>query len=467
MPGKKGRSSWGHIHTERSGRYSAREPLPDAPGQYRTIATFTKKKDAADALAVRRAEVLGGTWVDPAKGEARVADYSATFIATNGYKPRSLNLNLRLRHEWVAAELALTVPGHHPRVIDLGSRSLRSVTAQDIRDWHTAVKAESRRRAVARATNAATSPAKIARSIREWAEVEGLEVASTGRIPASVRQAWERAGGMRMVAGHIEPTAGEAEAAQAYRLVHAVFERAVHDGLIGANPCRIKGAGGYAAPERRPATVSEVRKIADAMPPRYRAAVWVAAFGSFRSGEQFALQRRDWVTETRTLWVERAVELESEAADFGTVKTTGSRRPVKLPVLAAEELDAHVAAYVGRARTSLIFSTSTGGLVFPDRIGKPFERARHKVGRDDLTWHDLRHTGQSLAAKGGASVAELRARSGHSTDRAALRYIHQYGDPSTATADRLDRLIADDERAAKPKKSKKGKKKGKGKAPTR
>ncbi len=169
MPGKKGRSHWGHVHKERSGRYSAREPVPDAPGQYRTLKTYDTLSAAKDALAVRRAEVLGGTWVDPSKGETRVADYAATFIATNGYKARSLSLNLRLRREWVAAELALTVPGQHPRVIDLGSRSLRSVTPQDIRDWHTAVKAESRRRAVSRKTEAATSPAKVARSIREWA----------------------------------------------------------------------------------------------------------------------------------------------------------------------------------------------------------------------------------------------------------------------------------------------------------
>ncbi|MGW1068039.1 hypothetical protein ACWD4F_26360 [Streptomyces aureus] len=52
-----------------------------------------------------------------------------------------------------------------------------------------------------------------------------------------------------------------------------------------------------------------------------------------------------------------------------------------------------------------------------------------------MHFHDLRHTGNTLAASTGASTRELMARMGHSTARAAL--IHQH-----ASADR-DRLIAD------------------------
>ncbi|MFD5227498.1 hypothetical protein ACFWJ5_02945 [Streptomyces qaidamensis] len=49
--------------------------------------------------------------------------------------------------------------------------------------------------------------------------------------------------------------------------------------------------------------------------------------------------------------------------------------------------------------------------------------------------HDLRHTGDTLAASTGASTRELMTRMGHSTARAALIYQH-------ASAAR-DRLIAD------------------------
>lgn len=53
-----------------------------------------------------------------------------------------------------------------------------------------------------------------------------------------------------------------------------------------------------------------------------------------------------------------------------------------------------------------------------------FERARSKMGREDLRFHDLRHTGQTLAAAAGASLADLMRRLGHSSMAAAKRYLH-------------------------------------------
>ena len=64
-----------------------------------------------------------------------------------------------------------------------------------------------------------------------------------------------------------------------------------------------------------------------------------------------------------------------------------------------------------------------------------FHAARDSAGRPDLTFHDLRHTGATMAAATGATVAELMHRIGHTTPAMAMRYQH-------ATADR-DRAIAD------------------------
>lgn len=53
-----------------------------------------------------------------------------------------------------------------------------------------------------------------------------------------------------------------------------------------------------------------------------------------------------------------------------------------------------------------------------------------------MHFHDLRHTGGTLAAATGASLKELMARLGHSSTRAALIYQH-------ATRDRdQDQAIA-------------------------
>ena len=51
--------------------------------------------------------------------------------------------------------------------------------------------------------------------------------------------------------------------------------------------------------------------------------------------------------------------------------------------------------------------------------------ARTKAGLpDDVHVHDLRHTGNTLAAEAGASLGELINRMGHSSTCAARTYLH-------------------------------------------
>ena len=63
-----------------------------------------------------------------------------------------------------------------------------------------------------------------------------------------------------------------------------------------------------------------------------------------------------------------------------------------------------------------------------------WHRARERAGLPGFHFHDLRHTGNTLAATTGASTRELMARMGHASMRAAVLYQH-------ATSER-DREIA-------------------------
>jgi integrase len=74
----------------------------------------------------------------------------------------------------------------------------------------------------------------------------------------------------------------EVTAAKAYRLIRAIFNTAVDDGLIRRNPCRIKGAGNGHSPERPVLTVTQVYALADAVGFRYRALILLAAFTCLR-----------------------------------------------------------------------------------------------------------------------------------------------------------------------------------------
>ena len=444
MANRKGRRLFGSIRKRPSGRWTVRVPIMGSGGTTRSLGTFPTKRAAEDALAIERGAIVTGTWVDPDRGTESVGDYAATFIATNTYRERSRALNERLLAQWIATAQLVTI-GDRRHAVALGDRPLSSITAQDVRLWHAAVAAESRRRAAARHQRAATSPPAVNAAIRAWATEAGIAVAATGRIPAAVRDQWAASGGRTALMVDLPPTAGATEAAQACRLLHAVLERARQDGLIRANPASIRGAGAVATLERTPASVAELRIAAGAMPERYGAAVWVAALTSVRSGELFALRRRDWDPERRTLRIERAVELEAADDAFGQVKASASLRTVVVPQLAAAALEAHLEWFTAKARGALIFTTSTGGIVYPDRIGRHWARARAVAGRDDLRWHDLRHTGQSIAAAAGTGIKELQARAGHSTTTAAVRYLHHIQDGYRRVAAAMDELLARDD----------------------
>ena len=62
------------------------------------------------------------------------------------------------------------------------------------------------------------------------------------------------------------------------------------------------------------------------------------------------------------------------------------------------------------------------------------------MGVEHLHFHDLRHTGNTLAATAGASTKELMVRMGHANPRAALIYQHATAEQDKAIAQALPEL---------------------------
>lgn len=76
---------------------------------------------------------------------------------------------------------------------------------------------------------------------------------------------------------------GPVTVANAYRLLKAIMNTAVDDGLIKRNPCRIDGAGQEHSPERPVLTIGQVFSLADAFTDRrYRLLILLAVFCSLR-----------------------------------------------------------------------------------------------------------------------------------------------------------------------------------------
>ncbi len=79
---------------------------------------------------------------------------------------------------------------------------------------------------------------------------------------------------------------GRATAARCYRLLRTIMNAAVTDELTIKNPCQVKGAGAERSPERPIATVPQVHALAEAIEPRFRAAILLASCCSLRRGGQ-------------------------------------------------------------------------------------------------------------------------------------------------------------------------------------
>jgi integrase len=235
-------------------------------------------------------------------------------------------------------------------------------------------------------------------------------------------------------------------AAKAYRLLRAILTTAVHeDGILSKKPCRVRGADRENPAERPVLTVQQVFQLADAMRHRrLRAMILVTAFATLRWGEVSALRRCDVAADGSWIRVSVAhTEVVGRGIVVGPPKSRAGVRTISVPSAIRPEIVKHLMTYVGPAPDALLFTGPKGG---------PLRRAHFnnltrwvetvkKIGAPGLHFHDLRHTGNLLAAQTGASTKDLMSRMGHDDMRAALIYQRATSEADRLIADRLSELV--------------------------
>lgn len=93
-----------------------------------------------------------------------------------------------------------------------------------------------------------------------------------------------------------------------------------------------------------------------------------------------------------------------------------------------------------------------GALMFPGAKGGPLRRSGFnsrtrwvdvvaEMGMPGLHFHDLRHTGNMLAAESGAGLKDLMARMGHDNVRAAMIYQHAVRGADEVITNAIDRQL--------------------------
>ena len=420
MADREGHRRFGNVRKLPSGRYQIRYPGPD--GRLRTgPETYVRKGDADKALVLIEGQLASGDWTDPERGKVRLGDYASAWITERpGLRPRTMDL-----YRWL---LGKHIEPH------IGGVPVGKLSTRQIREWRAALLANG--------------------------------------VSMSV-------------------------AAKAYRLLRAVMTTAVEDDkILPHNPCRIRGAGTEEAGERPVLTVAQVFELAEQVgrrpvgnirtvaggyrlrfrrhgemrtspelygtrqeaeralwkmasdgradcthDRRFYALVLLVTFTSLRWGEATALRRCDLDLEAATVRVRAAyVERSTGEMLLGAPKSKAGRRIVGIPDAIIPALRDHVSVFV---------KNEPGALVFPGAMGGPLRRgnfnkmsawphAVESIGMAGLHFHDLRHTGNHLAAGSGAKLRDLMARMGHDSERAAMIYQHQTQGADKTITDAID-----------------------------
>lgn len=242
-----------------------------------------------------------------------------------------------------------------------------------------------------------------------------------------------------------------------YRTFSKILKTAVIDGLISRTPCiGIDLPKQTTHEEMRFLEPAQIEALADAIEPRYRGLVFMAAYTGMRWGELAALRVR------RLNLLKGTVDVSESLAEINghihiQPTKTGRPRTLSLPRSLSEMLGEHIGLY-----------PSEDGFVFSSPEGKPLRRnfySRHylpalvKSGLDpDLyrctnrtckqrhrplyRFHDLRHTCAALLIAQGAHPKEIQERLGHSTITLTFdRYGHLFPSLDERLRDGLDKMI--------------------------
>jgi|688.fasta_scaffold339158_1 integrase len=271
---------------------------------------------------------------------------------------------------------------------------------------------------------------EYARSLDKWFKIsvedKSLSDYQLGEINTPVVKKW-----LSTMAKVASPSTID----NSFRLLKTILNSAHAMGSIDKTP-NLKGIHVYRSDKRPLITVGQLKQLYNNCPPEYALSVYLAGLCGLRSGEIFALTRKDFNLNSQTVTVEQTVmEVPGVGVIFGPPKTNAGRRTITYPDFLHKYILDHINTSLSENETELIFKNDLGGPITIQNKRAWWDKARSESGLNHIHFHDLRHFAATLAAQSGASLEELKSRLGHSSVNAVMRYQH-------ATLDR-DRAISD------------------------
>lgn len=226
---------------------------------------------------------------------------------------------------------------------------------------------------------------------------------------------------------------------KAGQLLGAVYDQAVADRLVPANPTSTVRWPKVERHELDVLTPAEIDALADAIDQRFRAVVLLGCWAGLRIGEIVGLRVGDVDVLRRTVTVNRTVVEVSGELHVHAPKTRAGRRAVPIPASIADELGVLLD---GKHRDDLVVEAPKGGYVrLASWRSRYWHDAVEAIGREGFRIHDMRHTAVSLWISTGADAKKVAAWAGHASVVSVFdRYGHLFPADADTTMSALDAL---------------------------
>jgi integrase len=247
--------------------------------------------------------------------------------------------------------------------------------------------------------------------------------AALGRIQRNHVQQW--------ISELIAQGVGPGTVRNAYRVLARILQEAENDRMIARNPARRIPLPKSAKEEMRFLSADEIRSLADAIDPRFRALILMAGFTGLRWGELVGLRVEHLDLLRGTVDVRQALT-EAGSGVIRIVPTkTGQHRTVPLPLFLCKLLTDQLKNCPGP--DGLVFSSTEGDVLRRNNFyTRHFKPALRHAGLDEqVRFHDLRHSAASIAIAMNANVKQVQQMLGHASATVTLdTYSHIF--PSLA-----------------------------------
>jgi integrase len=242
---------------------------------------------------------------------------------------------------------------------------------------------------------------------------------------------------------------GKTQAGAEARLLRAILNTAVEDGIVSLNPVPSKLTKSTTGKSYRVPTLEELAVLAETVEDRFRLGVLIAAYGGLRLSEWRALRRSDLqlVNGRYVVAVTRQAQYVNRIGwTVGEPKSARGVRFASLPAWMTETVDAHLAAHVGPFAESLIFAPKGPSKFIHDSdFNKTWNPAREAAGvTGQIREHDLRaFAGSHMSASAGANLIEVRDFLGHANaSTTEAHYIKKVIDRSAELADAMPEIAS-------------------------